>query len=243
VVRNCIKFLEKEGYLMLTDSYYRPAQLHITLNHRDIYRFQIEHPEYDAFIKLVLRSYEGVFNGYVNINETELARRSALPESNIHSILQQLDKREVISFIPETDKPQLVFLSDTVKPEHLKISKQFYHELKKRAVSRMDNAIHYATSGHKCRSQLLLAYFGETETTRCGICDVCIERNKLELSDLEFKTISDQIKVMLRRESMPLNIVIAHINEMPEDKIMKTIKWLLDNDKLEYFEGNKLKWK
>lgn len=33
---------------------------------------------------------------------------------------------------------------------------------------------------------ILLSYFGEKETKRCGKCDVCLERNKLELSEREF---------------------------------------------------------
>ena len=63
-----------------------------------------------------------------------------------------------------------------------------------KAIERSDSVIDYASQISKCRSKFLLNYFGETETYRCGICDICLERNKIKLSDLEFDSILDIIK-------------------------------------------------
>ena len=48
----------------------------------------------------------------------------------------------------------------------------------------------------RCRSVILLDYFGE-ESDRCGICDVCRERNELDLSKYEFDLILEEIKDIL----------------------------------------------
>lgn len=61
-------------------------------------------------------------------------------------------------------------------------------------MNRVEAVIHYASSEHRCRSQLLLQYFGETESVRCGKCDVCLERNELDISRYEFDVICDRIK-------------------------------------------------
>ena len=42
---------------------------------------------------------------------------------------------------------------------------------------------------------ILLDYFGE-ESDRCGICDVCRERNELDLSKYEFDLILEEIKTV-----------------------------------------------
>jgi ATP-dependent DNA helicase RecQ len=126
---------------------------------------------------------------------------------------------------------------------NLRISKQHYHELKERALKRMEWVIHYATSTHKCRSELLLSYFGEIETVRCGICDVCIERNKLELSDLDFQNIAEQLKAALHKESLSLSDLVHKVTQVREDKILKTVQWLIDNGKLSYNEDDLLEWK
>ena len=90
---------------------------------------------------------------------------------------------------------------------------------------------------------MLLSYFGEIETVRCGICDVCIERNKLDLSDLEFTTIAGQLKSALHKENMSLSDLVHTVQQTREDKTLKTVQWLIDNGKLSYTEDNLLEWK
>ena len=52
--------------------------------------------------------------------------------------------------------------------------------------------IDYAEIDTKCRSVVLLDYFGEN-ADRCGICDVCRQRNELDLSKYEFDLILESI--------------------------------------------------
>ncbi len=243
LVISSIKFLEKENYLMLSDAFYRPSRIQILIKQKDLYRYQIEAPAYDAFIKLLLRSYEGLFENFVNIKEYDLAKRSSLTIQEVENLLQRLDKKKIISYVPQSDKPQLVYLDDCHQISNLHISKQHYHELKERALKRMEWVIHYAASTHKCRSEMLLAYFGETETVRCGICDVCLERNKLELSDLEFKTVAEQLKTSLNKEPLSLSDLVHKVHQVREDKILKTVQWLIDNGKLSYNDDNLLEWR
>jgi ATP-dependent DNA helicase RecQ len=243
LVVNSIKFLERENYLALTEAFYRPSRIHMLVTQKDLYRYQVEVPAYDAFIKLLLRSYEGLFEGYINIKEYDLAKRSTLTVNEVENLLQRLDKKNILSYIPQSDKPQLVFTDDCHQMSNLHISKQHYHELKERALKRMEWVIHYAASTHKCRSEMLLAYFGEIETVRCGICDVCIERNKLELSDLEFETVAEQLKSALHKKPLSLSELVHSVQQIREDKILKTVQWLTDNGKLTYNDDNLLEWK
>jgi ATP-dependent DNA helicase RecQ len=243
VVANSIKFLEREGYLMATESFYRPSRVHVLISNKDMYRFQVEHPNYDAFVKLLLRSYEGIFTNYIPINEYNLAKRSTLKEDEIKSLLQRLDKMTVLSYLPQSSKPQIIFTDEALHPGSILIAKVNYTERKERAIQRMEWVIHYVTNTRKCRSELLLSYFGEAEEVRCGICDVCLERNKLELSDLEFATIAAQLKEKLSKKPMELTDLVHSVKQVREDKIIKTVQWLMDNGKLENDEENKLVWK
>ena len=124
----------------------------------------------------------------------------------------------------------------------VKISKAVYLDRKASALERMISVTDYVTNSSKCRSQLLLAYFGEEEPQRCGICDACLERNKLELSNLEFEQVSEQIKEKLEEEHLNLT---KHVNAIDsrEDKIIKVIQWLSDNGKLKLDIEGKYYWK
>ncbi|MCL4856650.1 MAG: RecQ family zinc-binding domain-containing protein, partial [Flavobacteriales bacterium] len=121
--------------------------------------------------------------------------------------------------------------------------KQHYTERKEVAVKKMEAVIYYAFSKHKCRSQILLSYFGENDSFRCGVCDVCLERNKLDLSDIEFSNISDQIKKILTQEHLPITLLVNKISGSREDKIIKVIQWLTENEKLVFNDKNLLEWR
>ena len=112
--------------------------------------------------------------------------------------------------------------------------------LKQRALQRMEAVINYADSSHKCRSQILLAYFGETNTYRCNQCDVCLEENKKTLHTDEFENISLQIKELLAVHPMPLSNLVNAVTIGNEDKRLRTIQWMLDNNQLKYDKENKL---
>lgn len=242
-VYHSLKFLEKEDYISVTDALNQPSRVHFSVNKEELYKFQIVHPKYDDFIKLLLRSYSGMFDEYANIKETELAKRSGIEKKQVEEMLQYLDKTGIISYIKQSALPKITYTRARADAKNLLISKENYASQKEKALKQMEAIIHYASSTHKCRSQLLLAYFGETDTYRCGICDVCLERNKLELNDVEFKNISDQIKNSLKKESLSLNEIVAAIQNEREDKIIKVVQWLSDNNKLVDDGGGKLKWR
>jgi ATP-dependent DNA helicase RecQ len=122
----------------------------------------------------------------------------------------------------------------------LNISKENYTLLKRRTNERKDAVIHYVESTHKCRSQLLLSYFGENNTVPCEQCDVCLEEKRKVLHTDEFENISEQIRQLLSVHPMELSHLVMAVSFDNEDKIIHTIQWLIDNKKLKYNNENQL---
>lgn len=241
-VYNSLKFLEREGYVQQNEGIKNPSKIYFRLNREDLYRFQVENPFFDAFIKLLLRSYSGLFTEYVAINEKEIAKRSEIKTEVVKSFLDRLKKFNVIDYIPQKTKPQIVFTRERTDEKNLHISKETYQYRKQSAKSRLQSVIDYVQSDNRCRSQLLLAYFGEGETFRCGKCDVCRERNRLDINELEFDNILERIKPLLINRPHYIQEMIDKIPEFNEDKIIKVIRWLQDNYKIETTDKNQLKW-
>ena len=239
-VFNSIRFLEKEGYLVATEAVYQPSRIHFTLSKEDLYKFQVANPKFDPFIKLLLRSYGGTFDNFVKISETDIAYRAKTGKERITEMLMKLHQLEVLAYIPQTSLPQIIYTQPRLDAKTLRISKEHLEDRKKAAIKRMEWVKDYVTSRHRCRSQLLLAYFGETETYRCGNCDVCLERNKLELTDIDFDSISRQVTLLLVSHPMPLDTLINSIQGYKEDKAIKVVQWLLDNGRLNYIDGNRV---
>jgi len=240
-VFNSLKIIEREGYISISDAFYQPSRIKVELNRDELYKFQLASPIYDVFIKLLLRSHIGLFDNFVKINEFELAKKSNTSRDNIIKKLNYLHQQKVITYIPQTELPQIRFEQERVDAKQLTLSKENFSLLKKLATERMQAVIHYAGSTHKCRSQLLLAYFGETDTERCNQCDVCLEENKNTLHANEFDAISSQIKELLSVHPLSLENIVNSLTEGNEEKRIKTIRWLLDNEKIKYDSENKLR--
>jgi len=104
----------------------------------------------------------------------------------------------------------------------------------------LNKMIDYADSDSHCRSVYLLDYFGE-ESDRCGICDVCRERNELDLSKYEFDIILEEIKSVLD-DKKPDAEELVKLIDYPEERVIKVIRWLLDHNKIAQDKDHKLSW-
>ncbi|MCK7537663.1 MAG: hypothetical protein MZV63_45275 [Marinilabiliales bacterium] len=102
---NSLNFLQKEGYLEFTDEINNPSGVHFVVSRDDLYKFQVANEEYDRFIKLLLRTYSGMFSEFVPINEETLASRSGLTREAIYQYLLRLTSQGIIHFIPGKKSP------------------------------------------------------------------------------------------------------------------------------------------
>ncbi len=239
-VFNCLKFIEREGYILLSDAFFQPARIKLELNREDLYKFQISNPAFDVFIKMLLRSYAGLFDNFEKVNEYDLAKKLNAKQEEVVKKLNFLHQNKIITYAPQTELPQLTFTMPRLDTKDLFLSKENFSSLKKRAIERMESVLNYAESTHKCRSQLLLAYFGEIETEVCGQCDVCLEEKRKVLHTDEYENISNQIKQLLAVHPMELKMLINSITDVHEDKIIHTIQLMVDNEQLKYNEQNLL---
>lgn len=238
---HALKFVEKAGLIVFTDPYSNASKIYIHCSREDLYRFQVENPYFDAFIKLLLRSYAGLLTDFTRIYENELAKRANIPLQTIIDVLHKLHHLGILIYQPQTELPRIVFLANRFESKYLMLSETIYKERMQSDREKLDAVIQYVTNQTKCRSRQLLAYFGESESIRCGKCDVCLERNKIELSSLEFDNVLDIIKPILTKSDVSIDELIEKTH-FSEEKTVKVLQWLLDNNKIVYTEEKKLRW-
>lgn len=242
LVYNSLKFIEREGYLLLTESFFSQPKLHICVDRETLYRFQVTSKDYDNLLKTMLRSYGGVFDDFVPINETEIAYRMKLRKEDIIKKIKYLESLGLVKYVPQKQFPQLVYVTERLDNKSILISNEHYFERKAIAEKKMESVIHYASSSLKCRSTILLEYFGEVEPKRCGQCDVCLERNKLVVNELEFDEIVEQIKPLLRKSPLSIDDLINQSKFASESKIIKVVQWLMDNQRICMNDDGLLVW-
>ena len=238
---NSLQFLQREGYVEFTEEINNPSRVHFIVSRDDLYKFQVANESFDGFIKLLLRSYTGMFSEFVPVNEEALSRKSAATRDTIYQYLVKLSFLNIIRYIPGKKTALVIFTEERLVRKALMISPDNYLHVKEKYEIRMNKMIDYADSDSHCRSVYLLNYFGE-ESDRCGICDVCRERNELELSKYEFDLILEEIKSILSEKNPDAEELVKLI-DYPEDRVIKVIRWLLDHNKIVQDADHKLSWK
>ncbi len=241
-VYNTIKILEREGFLMYIESAGQFSKISVQIGKEDLYRFMVEHSGNERIIKEIMRSYSGVFTDFVNLNEQLLAKRAGMKVDEVIKQLNYLNGIKVLSYIPIRTLPQLIFTSGRQNAKYIQLSDQNYRFLKEAAEKRLEALIHYITDNLKCRSQQLLAYFGEKKSKRCGICDVCLSKNKTNLNEIEFEQVVSAIKNLLIAKNRNLYELIPLLPQFNEDQIIDVVRWLMDNGKVSRDRQEMLSW-
>lgn len=242
---NALKILERAGYLSLSESVYMPSQIHFNISKEDLFRFQVLNPAYDVIIKTILRSYGGVFDEYVKINETDIAQKCGMAIETLKEKLVGMVKSQIISYIPQSDSPRLTFLHARIDQQYLIIPKDIYENRKKDYEHRVHFMIQYVSATNICRSRYLLSYFNETETNMCGICDVCKEYHKDLPGNTEYALICEGAKKLLLAKELNIHQLInsMQLPGISEKKILKAISWLQENEAIILTSENKFAWK
>jgi ATP-dependent DNA helicase RecQ len=238
---NSLQFLQREGYMEFTEEINNPSRVHFIVSRDDLYKFQVANESFDGFIKLLLRSYTGMFSEFVPVNEEALSRKSAATRDTVYQYLVKLASHNIIRYIPGKKTALVIFTEERLVRKALMISPDNYLHVKEKYELRVSRMIEYADSDSHCRSVYLLNYFGE-ESDRCGICDVCRERNELDLSKYEFDLILEDIKNILDDKNPDAEELVKLI-DYPEDRVIKVIRWLLDHNKVLKDDDMKLTWK
>ncbi len=234
---NALKFLERDGYIALSENVFLQSRVRIIASAEDVYSFQIENAIYDGFIKILLRSYGGLFDQFTTINETDLSRRVSQSREQVVVILRKLEELGLLSYMPQTDKPQLLFVKPRAEPQNLAIDAQYLAQRKQIMQKQIASVIEYAEA-KTCRSFLLLTYLDETNAHKCGICDVCLEEkrslNEKFLSDF----IAEEIFQLLPGKHMHLDELVSSLKPGTEKQRIDVIRNLLDAGKIKY-DGEK----
>lgn len=226
-----LKFLEHDGYLVLSENIFLQSRLMFIANHEDVYRFQIENAGYDSIIKTIQRSYGGAFDGYVKINEYDLAKRLRISFNDVVGHLQKLQQLEILSYLPQTDQPQLQFILPRADQLHLDIDVNYIKLRQKIQRDQINAVLSYSTT-ISCRSKQLLHYFGEPQAAKCKFCDVCLAEKKNEgFAELK-DSIDFEIATHLQNQPCTLDELVSKIRIGSEKERIERIRDLLDAGKI-----------
>jgi ATP-dependent DNA helicase RecQ len=238
-----LKLLESEGLIEFNESFHNPAKVMFTLTGKGLYEFQMKHPKAEPIIRILQRIYgEGIQNHLVNISERNIAHYLQVAESEIVKQLNRLQDYEVIVYSPIKEKAQITLLSPRYDLTNLPLNLVKIEERKQRDIAKIKAVKHYVTHPHRCRTQLLLEYFGEISDHTCGVCDNCLHKKKAS-SATEEPAVSEKIGQILALGALAPRVLLQKLQPLPEKEVLVIIRQMLDVKLLEYLEDGRLSLK
>lgn len=233
---SALKILTRAGYLEYTDEQDNASRILFTIRRDELYKLHENDAETEKLINIILRSYTGVFTDYAYINEDSLVIRSGLTRQQIYEILLMLSRRHVLHYIPRKKTPYIVYTRERQEKERLAITHEIYEDRKESYITRIKAMIEYATSNDKCRSRMLLRYFGEKNEHNCGQCDVCLSKHHSEIKKGEFQEIEEQVKSLLKEGPLPPSGLLSKING-DNQKVEQVLSYLLSEELIQLKDG------
>ena len=226
---SALKILTRAGYLEYTDEQDNVSRIMFTITKEELYRIREQSEYTEKLIRILLRSYTGLFTDYAYISEDNLSTRSGLSKQQIYETLLSLSRQHILHYIPAKKTPYIIYTRERQETERVYLSKEVYEDRKESYVQRINAMIEYAESENRCRSRMLLRYFGEKNEHNCGQCDVCLQQHQSGLKSGEFESISQQLQALLKENPLSLQEIKDKM-QVPENHLMKVVSYLVSEE-------------
>lgn len=193
---NALKILDRTSVISLEERFKNTAFIQIKIGNTALFNYIEKHPKKARIIKLILRSYEGVFDHSTEIFTQVIAKKTKLEEAVVISELKALHKAEIIQFEASKTDAQITFIEPREDDKTIhRISKIVtqQHDVKK---AQLQTVFDYIKNDGVCKSQKLLSYFEEKNSKRCGICSSCLDQSKHNsFSESDIETLLNLLKI------------------------------------------------
>lgn len=224
---NALLVLDRNSIIALTKQFKNKVLIQFIANNTSIFKYLENHAEYDVAVKSILRSYGGVFDHETNINTLKIADKASISEHALIQILKQLAKDEIITLNHSKTDAQITFIEPREDDKTINRISSVIHQQNKLKERQVKAVIDYINNDSVCKSMQLLNYFGEKNTTPCGICSVC-NKNKQNTTLTNVKTLKNKIVTLLETGEKSSRDIASTLS-CNDAEIKKVLKLLLEH--------------
>ncbi len=222
---NALQLLDRNSVVSLSENFYKKITIKFITDKDTLYRYIDNNPKLADFIKVVLRTYGGLFEFDTQINTYLLSKKTSLSESLIHQHFEVLEKDEIIEYTSVSSDLEMLFLVPRDDDRTINMFAKNIEEQNQLKIEKVTKMLSYIENDTVCRSIHLLDYFGEIQEKECGICDVCMNQKAGNTDIVHAKIKIIQILKERKADSRELQnrlniaqeILIAGLQELLEE--------------------------
>jgi len=236
---NALKILDRTSIISLEERFKNSAFVKILIKNAALFSYLEKHPKQAIVMKVILRSHEGVFNHTTEISVQEIINKTKLSENKVIELLTQLNKADIIQFESSKTDAKITFIEPREDDKTInRISKVIKQQqtLKRK---QLQSVFDYIKNDGICKSQKLLSYFEETDSSSCGICSSCLD--SLKNQPLTEKNM-ELIISLLKKGALSYR-KIEVLTTFENSKLANILTDLLERELIEITEKNTYKLK
>ena len=170
---SAIRYLDRSGHISYSEDTEISLQVQILLSRETLYDADLPEKRMVSLLETLMRRYAGIFSFPVPVREEPLAAEMEISVPELHKLLYRLSLEHIIRYIPGDRTDVILLRHNHLMPGNLDLKPSEYQSLKKMNAERAEAMAEYVRQSGKCRSQYLLAYFGQKDSAPCGVCDIC----------------------------------------------------------------------
>ena len=236
ITYNALLILDRNAIITLTQHFNFKTKIQFTTTNALLFKYLETHLDLNILVKVLLRTYGGIFDFETKVNFDLIIKKSNLHEKQVITQLQQLEKDEIISLQMGNTDSEITFLKPredaiTINPIAKTIEQQ--HNLKHQQI---ESVMSYINNDSVCKSQQLLTYFGEKTKKACGICSVCTLKTP-QASRAIKNSVSKEILKTLQDETLSSRQLLQTIN-CSEQELLQTLSELMETKKIKITNTN-----
>lgn len=220
-----LQVLDRNSLIALSAHFQKKTALQFLVSTDTLFTYLDNNPHTVSIIQSVLRTYGGIFEQMLNLNIELLSKKTGIKETDFIKVFKQLEKDGIVALhLVDTDT-EITFIEPREDDRSINRIAQTIIQQNTLKTAQVQAVLGYVENDTTCRSVQLLAYFGETDATPCGLCSVCTKAQKHLGNTPELR---NKIIVLLEEGDLSSRVLTESL-PFPEDTIKLHLKQLLEH--------------
>jgi ATP-dependent DNA helicase RecQ len=237
-VASVLKILANNGILEITNTFNQKSTLIFITTSKKALSYAINNIYTNNIINSLLRTYSGLSQQEVYIDEFLLAKKNNSTSRQIITTLQRLHHDNIVTYKRIKSDAEIKFLVPREDDRTINLCAKDIVQFLEQKQKKSDDFLAYIQNKNTCRSIQILDYFDEKSITKCGICDVCLSEKRIKTGNLSLSITS----LLKEKKQLTSQEICQHLHANEKD-ILIHLRTLLSEDKIQINHQNKYQLK